>query len=229
MNIIRAQLADFPTGKIVAREAPDFTVLSEGGQLGIEVTTYNGSARADEEFFSKGVAIARERYVSSRAPPCVARFSCSPWPLRHGVTAQDFAGRLVRVVRKCLPELDSERQLDWRHFEFVDLHRMIPEAHLSRIDGLQKYEWFADAGYAEHPVSVVSELLETKESCFRRARSTHQEVWLVIVAEGQSNARMLDPGQLLDHEFKSSFDRIFLIDLWAPRLYELRSTATTEV
>src|SRR5215472_14316495 len=112
VNIVLAQLADFPIGKIVAREAPDFIVFSEGGRLGIEVTTYNGSARADEEFFSKGVAFACERYVSSGSPPCIARFSCSPWPLRPRVTAQDFAERLVRVVRKWLPELDCERQLD---------------------------------------------------------------------------------------------------------------------
>ena len=48
---------------------------------------------------------------------------------------------------------------------------------------------------------------------------------LVIVAEGHSYSRMIDPGQLTSELWATSFDRLLLIDLWGPNIFSLTTSS----
>lgn len=221
LDILVRGLSDFPAGEIVAGERPDFSVIGSK-KVGIEIATYNGRARPEEEHFARTVALARDHFVKAGGPTCAVSFFFRVYPRQHGLTPMTLADRISRLVSAHIPpDASGSVELDWNQLVPADLDGILDSVRIGRVDGLEKCAWTAHAGFMEYPLPILRALIAAKEPVARRAQEIHDEAWLLVVAEGQSYSRMIDPGQLTTESYATSFDRLLLVDLWRPNIFKL--------
>lgn len=236
---LRTWYRDFPEGWVFARETPDFVVENTNGRrVGLEVTEcLRGSEgrrkgsrhrerwaveekikRLSEDFYYSGL----EGDPAAVEPIRVNLHwsSQSNEPERLPDSVEEMAAIIARLVRETEPEWRDGRLLEIRpeRFKVVSLEGVLTKLTVRReafrtLDG-RASGWTASRSYptaSAGPVEVAASI-KTKDKVYDRCMQTCDEAWLIVALVGGDSFQDVDE-EVLDHPFRSRFDRLLLLCL----------------
>jgi hypothetical protein len=219
----RQNFADFPEGELIPAEHPDFLVITHQGHTGIELTEYHvqesdegrGSRmRAQERTEDKVLRTASEQHQSKGLPPVAVYVLWNSHRAFNRRRIQDLATILADVVQEHLPELGHEITIRRGHRAWRSLPQEVASLSVDRRINFSKNSW-TSVRAAFVPTITPPELqkiVRNKEAKVPSYRQECQEVWLLIVAHGFEPSTYGELGpEVDDHEFETSFDRVFFL------------------
>lgn len=249
---LRTWYRDFPEGSVFARETPDFVVENTNGRrVGLEVTECLRGAGGRR----KG-SRHRERWATEEKVKCLAEnlyygglkdnpVSAKPvrvdlqWspqsnePERLPESVKEMAAIIARLVRETEPEWRDGRLLEIRpeRFKVASLEGVLTKLTVRReafktMDG-RAFVWTASRSYptASAGPAEVAASIKTKDEVYDRCMQTCDEAWLIVALGGGDSFQDVDE-EVLDHLFRSRFDRLLLLCLdggpGMRRAFELR-------
>lgn len=135
-----------------------------------------------------------------------------------------FTRALASQVAFSIPPPNESVILEYQDLKHDILRQHIHFLAIANWKGLKRGHWhvsqFAFFGRDQSRIETIVREKETKMADYRSRCSL---VWLLIVAEGQEIFSQLDrEDRFADVEMKTSFDRIFVFDLFASWVDELK-------
>lgn len=225
LDIVRQHLGSYPPGTPldVDGENPDFRFAVADDVLGIDVTRLTNESglrqHAEQEFV---INLAQKKYESLGLPPLDVLISFEPNPSLSKQQRNVLAEQLVEIVRSRIPEhfqrIALEQNDDGR------LPKVITHIRIYRLPEPTMHHWhFGRAGAVNSSFETeLQEVIRAKESCLPRYLQRCQNCWLIVSADWDTPASFFQFSERMrTHEFESHFDRIFFVDRFDRRAYEL--------
>ncbi len=237
LNRFKLTLINFPEGKIIKSESPDFLVTTNDKIIGIELTDlYWNSQQAQEETINR-----RQNISSQQAQETICKKITSEAQSLH--LAQNLANVLVTVrfshnlsskdigcLSKQLVELVSRNMPkpgdNYNEENSDTLPEEIKRVTVSRLSDSK--ESFFNAPLSEFLPELeenhISSALARKEPKVEEYRKRCAEIWLLTNFDTvpSSLATIFDfKEEVLQKTYPSKFDRVFLFDNARKKIYEL--------
>lgn len=97
---------------------------------------------------------------------------------------------------------------------------------ISNFDGARKVKWSRPRGGVVPPVwhDYINQIIEQKNNKWAHYDSSCTEYWLLMIKNDNDYSMSIVIEQdVLDHEYQSNFDRLFIFDIGTLELNELLS------
>jgi len=203
---------------VLATEAPDFLVESAERVLGIEILDYVRGEAADgspvrkaEQDHDEVAEIARVAFEADGHCDVAVDFLWSDHGSLNRQTRREIGEATARLVRQHIPAgVYETRWLRWDDFEATPLCGLVHSISIMRMR--QSSAWTcSDGGFVTATVPEIVRLIESKNMKVPSYRQRCQELWLVVVADGERISSNLDvTDDVLNTEFTSDFDSVLL-------------------
>ncbi len=232
LHRFRDNFKEFPTGKLIPAETPDFLLETSNGVIGIEHTRYiRGNLGAKENVENIALSLASQAYEHRRLPPVDVHVL---WSFHEKLTKRElpqFVPTLSEFVARHLPEPGDEVAIRYPHWAERQLPPKIVSLTISRRRTMEDNFWVSDRG-GSVPELVPADFYEfigKKESKLSSYRQNCIQVWLLVVANGfePSTHCSLAPG-IERFRFETNFDRIFFLHYFDGFVVELSTTGINQ-
>jgi hypothetical protein len=220
----RENFAGFPEDTILPNEHPDFLVETSRGRVGIELTEYHGRersqgrgspTRAREAMEDEVLRRAADQYLSKGLPPLLVHVTWHPHEVFGHRRTAELAADLADLVRENLPEPNRSVTIRGHQPAGRSLPQGVASLTVIRRERITKGSWTSVRAAFVPTIAPLDlqEILRNKEAKVSSYRRHCREVWLLIVARGLEPSTFGDLGPEIEgHQFKSSFDRVFLLN-----------------
>lgn len=228
---LRTTFADFPSGAVIARESPDFTVQSDYRTVGIEITRFylpppdeERPQQEQQSLKDRAVCLAHQMHMEAGGP---ALYVSVFYRERLAITKRDVP-TMANAISKIVLEAPVPASITDTS-TIVTGSRLPPEIisiSITRSINGRDQLWHANAGGWVAPVKPqhIREVIERKSSMASVAKAKCDELWLVIVSDEFSRAAPVELSEeAADYTYQKIFDRVFWIEPHAPRVFELES------
>jgi hypothetical protein len=233
MHYFRACYPAFPKGKLVPSESPDFVVtLKSKNNLGIELTRLNplNARLPDETELQKNITrekiieSARTLFEGTSSLKLFVKFLFSennPVPAeRELLVSVQLANSVRKVVENKSPNsffretITSEALPDGLEALLVVRH---PELKISF------WERSNNLGVSEDVVADIREAIHKKDEKLRHYQKQRLNFyWLLVTTDRLRGVKSYNlPNKILNHNFHSRFQHVFLFDLIKSDFYQL--------
>ena len=226
VEILAKELDAFPPGKLVDSESPDFLVATSDGVIGIEVTRIHhaNEPRQQESEYRSLVSAACRLYESESTIPLEVKIHFGGSTQFKKRNRDKFARILANLVLTNIPRPDSWISLEnnWENPTFFPYE--IAGLSIIRLSALRRNFWSVpSAGFFQEDFAPkIEATIAIKENAISNYGTVHIARWLLIVAEGNNASTFFDPStKTLQHSYRSSFDRIFFLEAFRRRVWEL--------
>ena len=231
LDAFREQLPDFPDGQIEASEKPDFLVAGRFRTIGFEVTSLHqesGSASFGPKQEAEQKTIvqkAQEMYEQVNTTPVWVHVYFSHHAVFNRQNRSRFTRALADLVMANVPNDDALVQLDNPYNDLERFPIEFDRIEIERRAVVTKNFWSSPSGgiVGEHFVPLLQTAISAKETSLLGYNTACSEQWLLVVMEGMTPSTLFDPSKsTLDHLYSSSFGRVFLLDAFRCKQWELR-------
>lgn len=233
INYFRESYSDFPKGKIVPTESPDFTISMKNYHiLGIELTRLNpGNAEALND-----TEIAENRFREQIIEKSKALFE-------HGLELKLFVKFLFSEELKIQPENELmvvvqtvnairnaiQSQNENSFFKLSISRNQLPEGMEEILvvhdPGMETSIWELsnNLGISTDVVDDLRKAIYKKDEKLRLYQKNHLNYyWLLITTDRLRSTKSFNlPNKIMNHKFESRFQQVFLFDLMKSDIYQL--------
>jgi hypothetical protein len=233
MNYFRACYPDFPKGKLVPSESPDFILtLKSRNNLGIELTRLNPlNARIPDETEllnnrtrEKIIESAKTLFEGTSSLKLFVKFLFSennPVPAERELSV---SVQLANMIRKVVANKNSNS-----FFRETVPYETLPEGleallivHHPELE-VSFWERSNNLGVSEDVVADIREAIHKKDEKLRIYQKQRLNYyWLLITTDrlrGVKNYNL--PNKIMNHTFHSRFQHVFLFDLIKSEVFQL--------
>lgn len=216
--------------------APDFLIHSSGHALGIEhrevlvpQSPTKTPERAQEAYEDDILAMAKE--LTELRGTTVSHVSVS---FGRGLPSKRqqrlaLAREISALVHDYLPANDRYVALDYNHFLPRKIH-CLQRVSIYRNDVLTApAHWAAlrAAWVMSDCVDLLQQAIDDKANNYDKYRTHCDECWLLLVADTRKPSGTVHPDdRSTSHEYRSPFERTYLLDVFRGALHLLRSSWT---
>jgi hypothetical protein len=218
--------------EIQATESPDFIGISDGNPVGIELTRFifdhhGGPSPAALDNYRNQLAKAlREQHVTRNIPPVhVSVHFSQEQILLSRQDRSDLAERLLTFVAANIPAENESAEFDY-HTLPAELYSVgVSFLNILRNRALTMPFWgLPNASFLpESTAGTVQALIDKKASNVAAYRKRVPQLWLMIISGTQGLQSILDlDAGLLDANYETEFDRLFLFRAFGGTVHELK-------
>ncbi|HEX9390764.1 MAG TPA: hypothetical protein VF928_05580 [Usitatibacteraceae bacterium] len=224
-------LPSFQPGEVVAHEGPDFLVGGERSSVGVELTELHRSVpdgvtpgQAQEAMRERVVGRAKELFSAASAAPLYVSVLLNESISIGKSDVEPLAKKIAALLLSNCPAVGKryEGRYDWVNRDRVpkQVHRL---AAYNVPNSNRAFFYAPGATWVASLTSeVVQRVLDSKEPKIPAYRSQCVETWLVIAHDTNRMSTWFELSyEPSNVEFVSSFDRVFLLNLFANKLEEL--------
>lgn len=233
MDYFRSCYTEFPNGKTVATESPDFLIkMKNSHQLGIELTRLNpanalapNNAELNEIDFREGlINLTKETYERHSNMNLFVKFlfaeDVKVYPELEIITAV----QLCTLIRKAT--LDGNRKsffqkIIWKN----ELPQGIEQVLIIHHPKLKTAVWERsnNLGVSNDVVDDIRKAIHKKDEKLNLYQKQHLNYyWLLITTDRLRGVKSFNlSNKVMNHKFQSRFQRVFLFDLLKSKVYEL--------
>ena len=234
VELFKSAYANFPAGEIHAdekQERPDVILVTPQGKIGIEITSLHDSKlKRMESECEKAVLAAQKIYEKQNLPNLHVSVHIGGENSFNRATRNKFAAAIAGLVAANipLPGKYSEVENSWNDPE--QFPYAINSIHIFRYSWPDKNLWAAPSAgfYREHFVEELQQVISEKDSKLSGYSEDCKEQWLLVVAENSNPSTFYDPSEAtVNHSYKSAFDKVFVMELFKVKLFELKLAGNT--
>jgi hypothetical protein len=229
-SFLLRKLAPDALPHLTASEEPDFLTKVDQKDFGIEVRSLRDGlvSGADTLAATEGVqeavvSKAEGMYHRRGLPAALVYVVWKPSGSRRR-DKNAIAEALVEAVRVAVatPIPDSgfaACRLDATGFQGTD----VAAVHIYRSNVTKCASWFSMRGGWAVPLSpeAIQKALDDKEAKLTSYRRKADVVWLALTVLGTASSKFLVSEATVQTRYRSSFDRIFIVDLSREQVHEL--------
>jgi hypothetical protein len=226
VEILAKELDAFPPVKLTDSESPDFLVVTSEGVIGIEVTKIHhaNEPRRQESESRSLVHAACRLYARESTVPLEVKVHFGGSTQFNKRNRDKFARILAKLVFANIPQPDSWIDLEnnWENPSCFPYE--IAGLSIIRLSAFRRNFWSVPcAGFFQEDFAPkIEAIITTKEHAISTYGTDCIRRWLLIVAEGNSASTFFDPStKTLQHSYRSSFDRIFFLEAFRRKVWEL--------
>jgi len=231
LNQFKAVLDEFPGGKIIESESPDFIIDDGNRKICVEVTKiykFNYSndppMQAIESTCRKIAETASTKCDARQIPPLTVslHFIHSPEVLK--VHRDDLSEKIADFVCNHIPEPNTYHP--YHVYDDPTFPEHIHAITIGRYDVLTKHHFnVPTAGWVQKDFSTELQCaIDSKNEKLSRYNNDFTEHWLLIVSDGNSPSTFFEPsGDIRKTVFKSDFDRTFYMEAFSQIYWELKT------
>ncbi|MBM3340689.1 MAG: hypothetical protein FJY56_01030 [Betaproteobacteria bacterium] len=234
-QFVRA-LREIPAGEVEATEEPDFLVHLPNRTLGLEVSelhrpTPDGEvpSQAAEAMRRRVVARAQDIYVARGLPAVHASVHLDSRKSISKGEVESLATSIATLVARNVPVADDQtvyEDYNWENRSYFPEN--VSRVSVGRFSGVTK-TFFGCPGATFVPQLTredIVRVLARKETKRTRYQSRCSELWLVVVADLAAMSTWFEfDSTVLDVEYSTGFDRVFLFRQFPQLAHELRRRA----
>jgi len=231
LRLLQKAFPSLPQGQPTRSESPDFILLTNAGQVGVEVTRLFKSPdsqgrhlQAQENERSLMVMEAMRLYEASGNPPVEIHVHMAAQTEFNKKNRRHFAQTLSRLVGLHVPPDRSWTVIE-NDFEKPDLFPFeFDSISIARFGHKRNYWNVPDGGWVqEHFMAELQSVINKKNALLTQFDSSCSMHWLLIVIEGVSGSTLFEPShETLNHVYTADFQKVFLLERLTGNGYELR-------
>lgn len=213
-----------------SREAPDFLVLFEGREIGVEITELFVPTNRGEMELQARTSIttqiahrAKMRYIDIGGKPVHVSIHFAPGDSFSDLRRDAAVERLAQFV--LAQDLSLNEYRAWRQtYPYTELPRQVSALHMLALPQWSMALWTVpEAGWVT-PLTeeILQAQVDEKAGKLAQYRRVASEVWLVMATLGSTAAQLFE----IAPEFKpdlirSPFDRTYYVDGFVGKVYRL--------
>lgn len=228
LNFFRERYPDFPKGKLVAGESPDFMVRSTGGNhTGIEITSlyrnhFNQANDTPEKMvYARLLEKTRElteRYVSE---PLTVKMLIGPYPQISDAHILSLAARTSVAIRENLPTANQPVTVTGSRRLSPPIRGVVVEYNSWKT--VSDWEVLLPLGMEHDIIHDLTTVIDKKEEKLPLYYSSGiSECWLLILCDHLMTERNINIYNKLSlHPFRSAFQKVFLLEIMKAGYIEL--------
>ncbi len=224
---------EIPIQSTTSSGRPD--IYLPDSKLAIEITRFFSDQTEKESKLKKLQSIrdsilerAQQIYSEkSQSRLSVGVFWQGEAPLENEYDFKLLAFALVDAVHEATKHFESAVSLEWEQLKDTPLCHHVDCIQIQKLNGNGRSLWQHSmfGGFSAHPQAIKTSL-QKKESNVPRYRKFCSTVWLLIVADGSQIHSQIDGSDpALNSIFQSSFDRVFIYDVFEGWIKEIRLNA----
>lgn len=228
LNFFRERFPDFPKGKLVAGESPDFMVRSAGGNhTGIEITSlYRNHSnllhdKPEQAIYARLLEKTRElteRFVSE---PLTVKMLIGPYPRISDAHILSLAARTSVAIRENLPTANQPVEVTGSRRLSPPVRGVVVECNGWKT--VSDWEVLLPLGMDHDIIHDLVAVIDKKEEKLPLYYSSGiSECWLLILCDHLMTERNINIYNKLSlHPFRSAFQKVFLLEIMKAGYIEL--------
>lgn len=229
INYLRSSYPDFPKGKIVSSESPDFIVKSKPAKkIGIELVRLAPEKLfnhlADNEFRSELINDVSELFERSSDLKLFVKICFSEKKTIHEERLLTVSAILANRIRNTVSN-KNHRSFFYRSLTANELPEGIEQVLIVHHPEMEESVWEEanNLGISENVVADLKRAISRKEEKLVLYRKKKLDAyWLLVLTDQLRNVKSSNvTNRVLSEDFQSSFDRILLFDLVKTQVFEL--------
>jgi hypothetical protein len=221
---------NFPMGEIIDSEAPDFLINSNRKNIGIEITRYYRKQKDRdvndleiEAIQRRILNLAQKIFYSNHSIP----LQLSPlWKFQNKLTHDEIdvlAKALVELIEENIPD-EIHKAIFIENFDLWNTPLSDYCYYISVMKLKDKPLWASHStGFTYVSQKEIDDRIQLKTKKIQEYLLKCDDIWLIIVCEGQNISSMVDLQDINTWEFESPFDKILLYDRDKKRVYCLKN------
>ncbi len=227
----KAKFSEFPAGTIVPTEEPDFLVEENGRVAGIELIEFYRETpsnqlprQASEKLKNQIVEQARSIFEGDGGRALYVYVSFGFHLDLRKSRISELASKLAKIVSDNPVSIDESVELEneWNNLdyfpeEFISVHILRPAFITDALWAVPD----ADV-IPRFSVDKIQQVIDKKNMLITSYRKKSQELWLLIVHGFSLSSTFENEENVLEHKYRSGFDRVFLFDAFSQTPVELR-------
>ncbi len=229
IELFKGAYPNFPAGKIIAdenQERPDAIVVTDQGKVGIEITSlHDDKLKRRESECEKAVLEARKIYEKLKLPKLHVSVHIGGENSFNRTNRERFATAIANLVAANVPPPGKYVAVK---NDFNDPARFpyeIDSIYIYQYSWPDENNWTAPSAglYRENFVDELQNVISEKDLKLNGYMPDCKEQWLLVVAENSSPSTFFDPSEItVSHSYKSAFDKVFVMELFRVKLFELK-------
>jgi hypothetical protein len=234
LHLLRFKKAfeDFPEGKIIDCESPDFIIDNGDRKICIEVTkiyksnSSSGPPMQAIESTCRKIAEAASIICGERPiPPLTVSIHFIHDSQILDVRRDDLSKKIADFVCQNIPQPDTYLSFD-HIFGDPNYPEHIHAITIGRFSVLTKHHFnVPTAGWVQEDFSVeLQNAIDLKNKKLSQYNNNCTEHWLLIISDGASPSTFFESsGDTRNNVFKSDFDRTFYMEAFSRTLWEMKT------
>jgi len=233
MDYFKESYNDFPKGKIIPTESPDFTISMKNYHvLGIELTRLNPE-NADSpddlallEIGFREQIIERAKMIFEKDLPfkLFVKFLFSDEKKITSERELIVSVKLADLIRKSV-HLKKGNSFFRISLSKKDLPDGVDEILIVNHPGMESSIWERsnNLGVSNDVVDDIRKSIHKKDEKLRLYQKNHLNYyWLLITTDRLRGVKNFNlPNKIMNHKFESRFQHVFLFDLLKSNIYQL--------
>lgn len=213
---------EFPAGKIVDHESPDFLIEHDSKVIGIEIVDYirgqvkgESKERRNEVLWQKVADEARKKFEAKFTDPLLVHFF---WNNRHILRQSEIsqlADSAVEIIERHVPvQLFEKIRIGSDELEDTLIETACHSISVLRVRNEKQSLWsFVSAGFTEVQNNEIQYLLDSKNDKVQDYLHSCDTVWLIMVADGRYISSNIDiTSTAVNNVYETLFERVFIYD-----------------
>jgi hypothetical protein len=226
----KALYADFPEGDICdKREEPDFLIKADKITIGIEHTRFfreqklgkrtGGSPlRGEDDNYAKLVQSVQSKFESKHAIPVVVSFLPYWGNLVKKADMKNLTREALALIEVAIPQVSKYTTIGSEELADTSLEEYLASITMARPAGATTSNWhFMGRGVPILAKGELQTIILGKEQRVNDYLNNCDEVWLLIVADGEHSSSMIDYStdnitRMTRWSFQTGFAKVLLYD-----------------
>jgi hypothetical protein len=234
VNYFRTCYEDFPKGQLSPSESPDFIVkMKNRHKLGIELTRLNPVSRIipDEnqlkqiQVREQIIGLSRDLFEQSSSLKLFVKFLFSEEKLISEERQMSVAVQTVNLIRKAIRNKNGDSFFKESIYGEVIPH-VLDEILIVNHPVMQISAWEQanNLGVSNDIVDDIRRVIHKKDEKLLRhyQKQRLNYYWLLILSDRLHGVKTFNlPEKIMNHEFHSQFQHVFLFDLIKANVFQL--------
>jgi len=233
ITYFRQCYVDFPKGKLVASESPDFIVREKHARnLGIELVRLFPSSSSESlinntssELRNEVIENTKELFEGSSGMNLFVKFLFSEKKNILPERVLSLSVFLTNMIRKTVAAT-SEKSFFFHRFIEKEMSGEVEEMLVVHHPEMSESLWEEanSLGISENVIDDINAMIAKKdEKLFLYKKQQLDEYWLLITSDRLRNTHNSNvANRIFKADFQSGFDRVLLFDLIKSKVFELK-------
>ena len=223
------------SGNFMDSESPDFIIPQNDKKLGIEIIEYVRGQNSGESALRRAEIVrqriidkANDKFYKTKDDPLWVLFSWYPRKHPRKTDVAKLALVAVSTIMKHIPnELFESIEIENKELAQTPLKEFVRKIRVTKVRNEKQALWSSiESGWISVQSDEIQEIISSKSIKVEKYKEKCDEIWLIIVADGQHISSNVGLEHIKpNNQYSSEFDKIIFYDRFTQNIINLAVSA----